>query len=96
MRILNLEDENLIVLLKQKDKKAFEYFYDKYAPSIYGLLLSHFKDSDKCTLLLQHIFLKFYKELNTTSVFPNGLFICLYRTALGVISEGNFLIIPKI
>lgn len=89
MEIVNLEEGTLIVLLKQKDKKAFEYFYDKYAPSIYGLLLSHFKNSDKSTLLLQHIFLRFYKELNTTSVFPNRLFVYLYRIAMRIVSENK-------
>ncbi len=85
MRSFNLEDERLIVLLKQKDTKAFEAFYDKYAAAIYGLLLFQVKDKDKCALLLQQVFLNFYKELNTASVFPNGLFICLYRIARNIV-----------
>ncbi len=83
----NLEEESLIVLLQQKDTEAFEAFYDKSAAAIYGLLLSQFEDKDKCALLLQHVFLKFYKELNTASVFPNGLFICLYRIARNIVLE---------
>ncbi len=63
MEILYSEEE-LIVLLQQKDNKAFEAFYDKYAPCIYGLLLLQFKDTEKCSRLLQQIFLRFHKELN--------------------------------
>lgn len=88
MEILNSKG-NLTALLLQKDAKAFEAFYDKYAPAIYGLLIFHLKDSVKCALLLKQIFLRFYKELNTTSAFPNGLFICLYRIALKTISENK-------
>jgi len=94
--VKNLEEESFIALLQQKDTEAFESFYDKYAPCIYGLLLPYFKDTEKCSLLLQQIFLRFYNELNTASAFPNGLFICLYRIALRIMSEEKVLIIPKI
>lgn len=82
-------EEELIVLLQQKDNKAFEVFYDRYAPCIYALLLLHFKDTEKCLLLLQQIFLRFYTELNTASAFPLGLFISLYRIAFNTISENR-------
>lgn len=85
MGISNLEEESLIVLLQQKDTEAFEAFYDKYAAAIYGLLLSQVKDKDKCALLLQHVFLEFYKELNPASTFPNGLFVSLYRITIGIV-----------
>jgi len=79
--VKNIEEENAIVLLQQIDNEAFEVFYDKYAPAIYGVLLSHLKDSNKCSILLQQVFLRFYKELNAASAFPNGIFVCLYRIA---------------
>jgi len=83
--ISNLEEESLIVLLQQKDTEAFEAFYDKYASAIYGLLLSLVKDTDKCSVLLQRVFLKFYQELNSASTFPNGLFVSLYRITIGIV-----------
>ena len=89
MHILTLEKESLIDLLQQKDTDAFEAFYDKYAPSIYGLLVSNFKDTDKCPLLLQKFFLRFYKELNSASAFPDGLFVYLYRIAMRIVSENK-------
>lgn len=88
MGILYSEEE-LIVLLQQKDNKAFEAFYDMYAPVVYGLLISEIKDGDKCSRLLQKIFLRFYKKSNTTSAFPLGLFIYLYRIALNTVSENK-------
>ena len=89
MHILTLEEENLIDLLQQKDTDAFEAFCHKYAPSIYGLLVSNFTDTDKCSLLLQKIFLQFYKELNYSTAFPNGLFVYLYRIAMRIASENK-------
>jgi hypothetical protein len=34
-------EQELVCLLKLKDKIAFEYLYDKYAASFYGIILTN-------------------------------------------------------
>jgi len=52
----------LIRLLKLKDRRAFEYLYDNYAPAIFAIILKIVKEESESEEVLQDVFLKYWNK----------------------------------
>lgn len=59
----NIPEPQLVELLINKDKSAFEYLYDNYADSLYGIISKIVKDDDIAEEVLQDAFLKVWTKI---------------------------------
>lgn len=73
------QESTLIDLLISKDMEAFSFFYDKYAPAIYGIICKEIDNEEKAKEILTDVFINFSKRLNDRDSIKDGLFICLYK-----------------
>lgn len=73
-------EQELVYLLKQKDRTAFGYLYDKYAASFYGIILKNLtKDEVFAQDILQDVFLKIWKNVDGYDHTQEGLFVWMIR-----------------
>ncbi len=57
--------DNLVVLIKQRDQKAFTYLYDNYAQSLYSVINSLLRDVEESEDVLQKTFLKIWENFDS-------------------------------
>ena len=60
-----MTQEELLPLIYQKDDKAFTLLYDMYSKSLYGVISNLIKDSDDAEDVLQDVFVKIWKNINS-------------------------------
>ncbi len=58
-----LDQETLIKQLKEGNDKAFEYLYDHYAPTLFGIINRFVPKQDEAENLLQDSFLKVWRYI---------------------------------
>ena len=89
MKIMRFSsEENLIIKLKQGDKKAFEQLYKKYREPLYAFALSDLKGKALAQDAVQEIFTKLWIQrelLNENLSIKSFLFTCLKHHVLNVI-----------
>ena len=56
-------ESELLIALKSCKKEAFEYFYDLYAPVLYGMVLKITKDETVAQSLMLDVFSELLKEI---------------------------------
>lgn len=62
---INLQENELITLLKDKDEKAFNYLYEHYSGAIYGLILKIVESKQEhAEEVLQDAFVKIWKYID--------------------------------
>jgi RNA polymerase sigma factor (sigma-70 family) len=59
----HIAEEELIKLLRSRDREAFEYFYDRYSAAVYGVILKIVKIEELSEEVLQDAFLKFWDKI---------------------------------
>jgi RNA polymerase sigma factor (sigma-70 family) len=60
---INYSEEELVMLLQQKDLKAFSYLYDNYAPGLLGVIMRLLRDQAVSEDVLQSVFVKIWKGI---------------------------------
>ena len=60
---LNLDQETLIGQLKEGNDKAFEYLYDNYAPTLFGIISRIVTQQEQAENLLQDSFVKIWRYI---------------------------------
>uniref|UniRef100_UPI00404A8176 RNA polymerase sigma factor n=1 Tax=Flavobacterium sp. TaxID=239 RepID=UPI00404A8176 len=60
-----MTQEELLPLIYQKDDKAFTLLYDMYSKSLYGVISNLIKDSDDAEDVLQNVFVKIWKNIDS-------------------------------
>ena len=63
MKKLNYSEEELVLLLQQKDLKAFSYLYDNYAPGLLGVIMRLLRNQAVSEDVLQTVFVKIWKGI---------------------------------
>ncbi|WP_223709645.1 RNA polymerase sigma factor [Niabella beijingensis] len=74
------EDE-LVMLLKQRDAEAFGYLYDHYAASLNGIIRSFVADEQQALDVLQECFVKIWSQVQTYDASRARLFTWLAAVA---------------
>jgi len=74
-------EKELVTLLKSNDRAAFEYLYDNYSPSLYGIVLKIVKCEDTASDVLQDSFLKIWKNMAFYHVEKGTLFTWMLNVA---------------
>ena len=64
MPVKKIEEEELIRLLKAKDKDAFTYLYDHYSTALYGIAFRIVNKEEIAQDILQEVFLKIWKNID--------------------------------
>jgi RNA polymerase sigma-70 factor (ECF subfamily) len=62
------DDEVLIHLSKQKDKKAFTIIYNKYHQYLYALAYRYLKDSDMAEDAVQQVYVKLWEMIHVIDI----------------------------
>jgi RNA polymerase sigma factor (sigma-70 family) len=60
---IKYSEEELVLLLKQKDQQAFSYLYDNYAASLNGVIFRLIDDRQLAEDILQEAFIKIWNNL---------------------------------
>ena len=69
-------------LLKQRDVAAFGWVYDKYAPTLYGVILSLTTDSILADEILRKSFIKVWRTIDSFNSVNGGLFTWMLGVTL--------------
>jgi RNA polymerase sigma factor (sigma-70 family) len=69
-----ISESVLIERLNQHDQQAFQWLYDQYSPALYGVVLRIVRDEDQAQDLLQDIFVKIWKNLESYDATKGRLF----------------------
>jgi RNA polymerase sigma-70 factor (ECF subfamily) len=61
----DLSETELVFLLQQKNKQGYALLYDRYAPTLYGIVLKTTHSDELTQQVIQEVFVQVYKEINT-------------------------------
>lgn len=73
--------EKLISSLKCLDKVALNYFYDKYASSLYGLIYKQLNDKSYCDQVFEKVFVTIVMSIDKFDPVKSSLFIWMFTIA---------------
>ncbi|MBX2845320.1 MAG: sigma-70 family RNA polymerase sigma factor [Saprospiraceae bacterium] len=71
----------LIKQIKSGDHKAFEELYKDYSGAVYGVILKMVKNQDTASDILQDVFTKAWKKINTYNPEKGRFYTWIYRIA---------------
>lgn len=74
----------MIDLLLQRDKKAFERLYDDYSSAIYGLVLKILRDEALAEDALQDAFVRIWQKIHTYDESKGRLFTWMLNVARNI------------
>lgn len=74
-------ESELVSLLKQRDESAFNYLYDNYSGSLYSVILNIVPDRDLANDLLQEVFVKIWRQIETYDNAKGRLFTWMLNVA---------------
>ncbi len=58
-------EEALVAMLKGRSREGFDYLYASYSGALYALILTFVPDRDYASDLLQEIFIKIWKQIDS-------------------------------
>lgn len=70
----HIEEQELILKLKNQDKDALSYLYDKYGAALYGAVQRIVQDEDVTAEVVQDIFLKIWNKIGMYDAKKGRLF----------------------
>ena len=91
----NLNCHELAGLIEKKDRDAFLFIYDKYAPGIYGIILRKVQHPVDAEEILYQTFLVYYYYGLESFCFHQSIFTCLYNTVENVLKSKSMMYIVR-
>ncbi len=80
-RTTAIAEDELISLLKQRDKKGFTLLYDNYSAALYGIVLKIVRSEEVAEDVLQDAFVKIWKNIDAYSSTKGTLFTWILNVA---------------
>jgi RNA polymerase sigma factor (sigma-70 family) len=77
---INSESE-LVLLLKEKNNKAFGYLYDNYSAALFGIIRQIIDDNELASDVLQEVFLNIWRRIETYDPSKGRLFTWMLNIA---------------
>lgn len=74
-------ESELVSLLKQRQEHAFNYLYDHYSGSLYSVIVSIVPDRELANDLLQEIFIKIWRQIESYDNAKGRLFTWMLNVA---------------
>jgi RNA polymerase sigma-70 factor (ECF subfamily) len=68
-------------MLKQRHQNAFSYLYDHYSGSLYSIILNIVPDKELACDVLQEVFIKIWKQIETYDDYKGRLFTWMLNIA---------------
>ena len=87
-------ESELVSLLKQREEHAFNYLYDHYSGSLYSVIVSIVPDRELANDLLQEVFIKIWRQIESYDNAKGRLFTWMLNvarnTSIDVVRSKNF------
>ncbi len=81
-------------MLKQHQESAFNYLYDHYSASLYSVILNIVPDKELANDVLQEVFLKIWRQIDTYDTTKGRLFTWMLNVArnasIDIVRSKNF------
>jgi RNA polymerase sigma factor (sigma-70 family) len=81
-------------MLKQRQQPAFNYLYDHYSASLYSVILSIVPDKELANDVLQEVFIKIWRQIDTYDTNKGRLFTWMLNVArnasIDIVRSKNF------
>jgi RNA polymerase sigma factor (sigma-70 family) len=74
-------EPNLVMLLKRRDQSAFSYLYDHYCGALYSIILSILSDKELANDVLQEVFVKIWRQIDSYDASKSRLFTWMMNIA---------------
>jgi RNA polymerase sigma factor (sigma-70 family) len=74
-------EPDLVFSLKQKQKDSFEYLYDNYSGALFSVINAIIADRDLASDVLQEVFVKIWKQIETYDSMKGRLFTWMMNIA---------------
>jgi RNA polymerase sigma-70 factor (ECF subfamily) len=78
---LTYHQDELIVLIRNRDQKAFAYLYDNYSQALFGVIDSIVNDQEESEDVLQNTFLKIWNNFDSYDTAKGRLYTCMLNIA---------------
>ena len=75
------QEGELVLLLKQRHEHAFSYLYDHYSGSLYSVIVSIVPDRELANDLLQEVFIKIWRQIESYDNAKGRLFTWMLNVA---------------
>lgn len=75
------DEQELVALLRENNNQAFNYLYDNYSSSLFGIINQIVKDKDLATDVLQDVFVNIWKKRTTYDPAKGRLFTWMLNIA---------------
>ena len=75
------QESELVLLLKQRQESAFSYLYDNYSAALYSVIISIVPDRELSNDILQEVFVKIWRQIETYDVTKGRLFTWMLNIA---------------
>ena len=76
-----MTQEELLPLLLKKDDRSFTLLYDNYSKSLYGIIFNLVKDKEEAEDVLQEVFVKIWKNIDTYNTSKGRLYTWMLNIA---------------
>lgn len=77
----NYSEEDLVESLKQNDRTAYEYLYDRYSGALFSVICKVLRDDEKAEDVMQDAFLKIWKSIKSYDPAKGRLFTWMLNIA---------------
>ena len=79
--VLKYSEQELVMLLKQRQQGAFSYLYDNYSGALYNVVLAIVPDRDMASDVLQEVFVKIWRQCESYDSSKGRLFTWMMNVA---------------
>jgi RNA polymerase sigma-70 factor, ECF subfamily len=74
-------EPDLVLFLKQREQSAFSYLYDHYSSALYSIILSVLPDKELANDVLQEVFVKIWRQIESYDATKGRLFTWMMNIA---------------
>jgi DNA-directed RNA polymerase specialized sigma24 family protein len=74
----HFSEQELIDLLQKKNREAYIYLYDRYAPALYGVIFKAVKNEKIAAHILERGFQKIWEQCHSLDCINQSLFIWMH------------------
>jgi RNA polymerase sigma factor (sigma-70 family) len=79
--IVTYSESELVRLLQDRQQQSFSYLYDHYSGALYSIILNIVPDKDLASDVLQEVFVKIWKQIETYDTTKGRLFTWMLNIA---------------
>jgi len=79
--VIKYEESELVSLLKKREQSAFSYLYDNYSGALYTVILAIVPDRELANDVLQEVFVKIWKQIESYDDNKGRLFTWMINIA---------------